>query len=1006
MAAGRKGMVSSQESKFGTNASLQGTACSQVQDPQMQTYTSTQTTETTKRSCCGGGIVKMTAGRKGVSSSQVGAKAAVQGASYSQETACTSSTSMQTAAETKKCSCCYGGLAKMAAGRKGAASSQEAQFGVNAAVQDTLYAQKTTYSDSQNLQQQTDASMQTSQSQKSSCCGAGFAKMAAGGKGTEAKKKSCCGAGFSKTAAGRKGMASSQEAQFGAQGKPCSQEAAYSSSQDSTQTAQTKKCSCCGGGVAKMAAGHKGAALQGAQFGANTAVQGALPYLQETSYSSPQDLNMQTNTSMQTTQNKKCSCCGGGLAKVAAGRRGVAQGTSYSQETAHSASQDTQTQTYTSSQTTQSKKCSCCGAGLVKVAAGRPSQELRFGPGAAMQETAHSDSQIAETKKCSCCGGGLAKKMPAGRKAQFGANAAVGGALGVHETKYSDSKKCTCCGGGLAKVAAGSKGVASSQEAAYSDSQYSQQQICTSIQTAETKKCSCCGGGLAKMAAGRKGVASSQGAQLSAHANVEDTLHHHSGQLVEETAAAPYTYTTEQVTCAPVQVPSSTLVTQIVSSTHSGQLTYPTLQMPPVVSDQIYTETQAPLPLQTVQATYPVMQPSQMMYQTQAATPLQALQAPYPGLQSNHMLYQTQASPPLQTLQAPYPAVQSNQMMHQGAPLLQAPHPVVQPNQIIHQTQVPEVQETYVLEQRQPTVEVLQGNTLGGSIETVEGQIDVTHAEHVAETLQMSQVRPQVTSTMTVPAQHVGAQVPAPQLSTRPRYATAQAASPTRVLQGTSTYSATQAAPSAMTLQPRYVGIQGTSAVGIPSLYTASEPVGSVTYAAPSMPQTMPMQGTYSAGPAMSTQEKPVYMAQPGESGSPLGRSTQTLVMQERPTSGVVYMPHTGQTNSPLAKATSVMVMQERPAAGSVYVPQSGSPLSKASSFVQERPTAGQGYMTQPASPAKTTTGMLIQEGPYTMMQPGLPGSPLSRALLSVQGPMANTRAFRKELTRLGDPAP
>jgi len=156
----------------------------------------------------------------------------------------------------------------------------------------------------------------------------------------------------------------------------------------------------------------------------------------------------------------------------------------------------------------------------------------------------------------------------------------------------------------------------------------------------------------------------------------------------------------------------------------------------------------------------------------------------------------------------------------------------------------------------------------------------------------------------------------------------------------------------------------------------------------------------------MSTQEKPVYMAQPGESGSPLGRSTQTLVMQERPTSGVVYMPHTGQTNSPLAKATSVMVMQERPAAGSVYVPQSGSPLSKASSFVQERPTAGQGYMTQPASPAKTTTGMLIQEGPYTMMQPGLPGSPLSRALLSVQGPMANTRAFRKELTRLGDPAP
>lgn len=489
------------------------------------------------------------------------------------------------------------------------------------------------------------------------------------------------------------------------------------------------------------------------------------------------------------------------------------------------------------------------------------------------------------------------------------------------------------------------------------------------------------------MAAGRIGVTSSQGAQLSADATVGG------GQLVEETAAAPYM--TEQATYASVQVPYPNAGAQIVSSTQSGQWTYPAMPMPsPVMSDQIYIETQAPLPLQTVQA---------------AAPPLQAPQAAYPVLQSNQMLYQTQASPPLQTLQATYPAAQSNQMMHHtqaAPPLLQAPHSVVQPNQIFHKGHAPDVQDTYVLEQLQPTVDISQGNTRGVSIETVEGQIDAPHAEYVPETLQMPQVRSLVTTTVTIPTQHVGAQVPAPQLSTRPRYAAKQVASPTRVMQGTSTYSATQAAPSAMTLPARYLAVQGASAVGIPSPYTASEPVQSVTYTAPPMPQTMPMQGTYSAAPAMAVQERAVYMAQPGESGSPLGRSTQTLVMQERPTSGVVYMAQTGQTNSPLANATSMMVMQERPATGSVYVPQSGSPLPKASSFVQERPTTGQVYMTQPASPTKTTTGMLVQEVPYTTLQPGLPGSPLSRALLSVQGPMANTRAFRKELTRLGDPAP
>merc|ERR1712008_446539 len=157
-----------------------------------------------------------------------------------------------------------------------------------------------------------------------------------------------------------------------------------------------------------------------------------------------------------------------------------------------------------------------------------------------------------------------------------------------------------------------------------------------------------------------------------------------------------------------------------------------------------------------------------------------------------------------------------------------------------------------------------------------------------------------------------------------------------------------------------------------------------VTYTSPAQGQLSPMSMQNLTYPAGAVTSMP-YREGTGQSGLPLTGSMRTRpgqIIRETP----VGVPASYRT----PPGSSAVVSAGGTPAGSAYVPASTSPYSA----MTQQPMTNRVYMNQPMSLTRTAPAVMTQ--PYD----GSSASSLSRALRTVQGPIQNTRAFQKEISR------
>jgi len=215
------------------------------------------------------------------------------------------------------------------------------------------------------------------------------------------------------------------------------------------------------------------------------------------------------------------------------------------------------------------------------------------------------------------------------------------------------------------------------------------------------------------------------------------------------------------------------------------------------------------------------------------------------------------------------------------------------------------------------------------------------------------------------------------QAPARSLYTTRQATNQTVISQGV-----VSPVPTA-TVQTSY-----TQSTASPVTYTST---------APSQLSAMSMQGfTYPSGNVVSMP----YRESTGQAGLQLTGSVRTgpgQIMRE----SAVYLAPSG---------CSAVVTAGGTPAGSQYVAASTSPLaakspssfmsqpavsSQSSSMMSQQPMTNPVYLNQPMSLTHTMPAAVM-----TQAYDGFSASNMSRALRTVQGPMANTRAFQKEISR------